>query len=49
MHRIFILFVTNDTDWCRSLDDVLLLILLNEIRIQDGECRGDAKQTNDQI
>ena len=41
----FVLFATNDTNWCRSLDNVLVLILLKEIIIQDGECCGDAIKT----
>lgn len=39
------MFVTNDTNWCRSLDHVLILILWNEIRTQDREPHGDAIKT----
>jgi hypothetical protein len=45
MYKIFVLFPTNDTNWCGSLDDVLILILLKKIRIQDGECCGNAIKT----
>lgn len=41
-----VLFVTNDTNWCGSPDDVLVLILSNERNIQDKERCGDAKQAN---
>ena len=41
MYKTFVLFVTNDTNWCGSLNDVLLLIILNEI-----DYNGDAEQAN---
>ena len=34
--------------WCRSPDNILVLIFSNEIRIQDGERRGHTKQADNQ-
>ena len=45
LHKIC---MTNDTNWYRSPDNIMVLIFSNEIRIQDGECRGDTKQSNNQ-
>ena len=49
MYRRFVLFVTNDTNWCRSPNNVLILILSNEIKIQDRERHGDAIKTTSHI
>ena len=45
MYIRFFLFAANNTNCCGSPDDALVLILLNEIRIQDGERCGDAIKT----
>ena len=46
MYIRFVLFVTNDTNWCTLVpDNALVLILSNDIRIQDGEHREDTIKT----
>jgi hypothetical protein len=41
LYKRFALFAINNTNWCGSPNDVVVLTLSSEIRIQDGKCRGD--------
>ena len=49
MYKTFVLFVTNDTNWCGSLNDVLLLIILNEIDYKMESTMGTPNKPTNEI